>query len=476
LNDKLILVTGVTGYIGELLIPRLLEKGCRVRCLVRNPGKLSTHSWLTQVEIVEGDVTRPESLPEALQDVTVAYYLIHSMASGNGYASRDILAAQNFARAAEAAGVEQIIYLGGLADPNADIAQHMRSRIETGEALRTTSVPVTEFRAGLIIGPGSISFEMIRFLTEHLPVLAAPPWAKNRNQPVAIQDVLAYLLSALDTPACKGKVIGIAGPEIYTYAEIMLTYARIRGLKRQLFTLPIIPLGFMAFWVGKLTPVPASIGKPLIDGMRSDSIRLDDTASRLFPGITPVGYIQAVRDSLEQLKPDSLHLAWDDGEKTIAQLKHKGFLIDRRKIHVKATSEAVYQVVANLGGENGWLYADWLWKLRGWLDLRLAGGSGLRGRIRVRQVSVGDVVDFYRVEEVDPGHKLRLYSELKAPGEGWMEWEVDPMEAGSRLVQTAYFAPRGLTGFLYWYLLGPIHRLVFNGLIRTIARNAANQD
>jgi uncharacterized protein YbjT (DUF2867 family) len=472
LTDKLILVTGVTGYIGKLLIPRLLEKGYRVRCLVRNLSKLPPHPWLKQVEIVQGDVTRPESLPEALQGVIVAYYLIHSMTSGNGYARRDILAAQNFAHAAEAAGVEQIIYLGGLADPEVDIARHMRSRIETGEALRTTRVPVTEFRAGLVIGPGSISFEMIRFLTEHLPLLIAPHGVKNRNQPVATQDVLAYLLSALDTPACRGKVIEIAGPEIHTYAEIMLTYARLRGLKRWFITLPFIPLGFMAFWVGKLTPVPASIGKPLIDGMRSDSILRNDTAQNIFPHIQPIGYIQAVQHSLEQLKPESLEPVWNDGEKPAVQFKHKGFLIDHRKIYIKAPSEVVYRIIENLGGQNGWLYADWLWRLRGWLDRRLAGGPGLHGRAQVREVTVGDIVDFYRVEEINPGHKIRLFSELKAPGEGWMEWQVKSVDGGSLMSQTAYFAPKGLTGFLYWYLLNPIHRLVFGGLVRAIARQA----
>ncbi len=474
MTAKLILVTGVTGYIGELLIPRLLEKGHRVRCLVRKPAKLPPHPWLNQVEIIQGDVTHPESLPGAMQDVAVAYYLIHSMASGEGYARRDILAAQNFARAAEAAEVEQIIYLGGLADPEVDIAQHMRSRIETGNALRATSVPVTEFRAGLVIGPGSISFEMIRFLTEQLPILVAPRFIKSRNQPVATQNVLDYLLSALDTPACRGEVIEIAGPEIYTYAGIMLTYARLRGLKRRFLTLPLVPLGFMAFWVGKMTPVPASIAKPLIDGMRSDSILREDTASHIFPHIRPIGYIQAVQHSLEQLKPEYLEPFWNEGGKPAIQLKHKGFLIDHRQIQIKAPSEAVYHIVTSLGGEYGWLYADWLWRLRGRLD-QLAGGPGLRGRPQVRQVTVGDIVDFYRVEETDPGYKIRLYSELKAPGEGWMEWQVKSVDGGSLLSQTATFAPKGLTGFLYWYLLGTIHRLVFRGLTHAIARRAENE-
>jgi len=475
LTAKLILVTGVTGYIGELLIPRLLEKGYRVRCLARNPAKIPYHPWLEKVEIVQGNVIQPGSLPDAMQGVAVAYYLIHSMSSGEGYARRDILAARNFARAAESAGVEQIIYLGGLADPDKDIARHMRSRIETGNALRTTSVPVTEFRAGLVIGPGSISFEMIRFLTEQLPILVAPRSVISRNQPVATQNVLDYLLSALDTPACRGKVIEIAGPEVYTYAGIMLTYARLRGLKRRFLTLPFIPLGFMAFWVGKMTPVPASIAKPLIDGMRSDSILREDIARQIFPNIQPIGYIQAVQHSLEQLKPEYLEPFWNEGGKPAIQLKHKGFLIDHRQIQIKAPSEAVYHIVTSLGGENGWLYADWLWRLRGWLD-RLAGGPGLRGRPQVREAIVGNMIDFYRVEEINPGHKIRLYSELKAPGDGWMEWQVKPVDGGSLLSQTAYFAPKGLAGFLYWYLLDPIHRLVFGGLIRSIAWKAENEE
>jgi uncharacterized protein YbjT (DUF2867 family) len=467
---KLILVTGAAGYIGGLLIPCLLARGDRVRCLVRNASDLQSRSWFSQVEIMQCDLIDCAGLSKAMEDVSAAYYLIHSMARGQHYHELDLTAASAFASAASAAGVEHIIYLGGLADPDASIGLHMRSRIQTGSILRQGSVPVTEFRASLIIGPGSISFEMIRYLTEQFPFLVGPRWLHNHAQPVAVQNVLDYLLAALETPACRGKVIEIGGPHILTYAETMLEYARLRGLKRRLLTLPVIPVRLMAYWVDKLTPISETIAAPLIDGMRSDSVVRDNVALQIFPDIQTLDYQAAVSCALRQLSPAQIEPTWSSSPVSDIIVKHAGFLIDFHQIHVEASPEAVYLACTRLGGKQGWLYLDGLWKLRGLLD-QLIGGPGMRGR--QDELSEGQVVDFYQVEALEPGQMVRLRAEVKAPGEGWMEWKVKAQpEGGTILSQVAYFAPKGMPGFLYWYLLYPVHRLVFAGLIKEIARRA----
>ncbi len=464
----LLLVTGASGYIAGLLIPQLLQKGYRLRCLARNPARLAGRSWADKVEIVRGDPLQPETLPAAMQGVQAAYYLIHSMASGKDYPQRDLLAARNFARAAQSAGIEHIIYLGGLADPNGPISSHMRSRIETGQALCESHVPVTELRASIIAGPGSISFEMIRYLTEQLPLLVGPRWLRNLSQPIAAGDVIAYLLAALETPACRGEVIEIGGPTCMSYAENLLAYARHRGLQRALVTLPYLPLPLMARGVGLLTPVPPAIAHPLIEGLKAPSIVQDDKAARLFPHIRPMDYSSALREALQGLTPEGVELLYDPA-KPVQTFKQDGFLLDVRQVEIEAAPEAVFRLLTSLGGQRGWLFADFLWKARGGLD-RLVGGPGLRGRPEV--LATGEVVDFYRVQAIEPPRRLLLYSELRAPGQGWMEWRLQPQGASTRLTQIAWFAPRGLPGFLYWYVLAPFHRFVFAGLLRALARRS----
>lgn len=468
MNNKLILITGATGYIAGRLIPRLLDAGYRVRALARDPRRLAGRKWSSRIEMVSGDVMSPGTLVPALEGVHTAYYLIHNMSSGRGYTARELDGAYNFATAAAEAGVQHIIYLGGLADPDQDIAPHMRSRIETGEVLREGQVPVTEFRAGVIVGPGSISFEMIRFMTEQFPVLPGPHWLKNRSQPIAVQNVLDYLLAALDTSNGHDKIFEIGGPEVKVYSDLMLTYARLRGLRRRLFTVPRIPVWFMAWWVDKLTPIPLPIAHALIGGLQNDSLVRDDSAQRTFSSVKLISYEEATTYSLAQLRPDLLERVWEGGDLLETRLKHEGFFIDHRRMVVAASPESIYRVFSNLGGQGGWLYADWLWKLRGLFD-SLIGGSGLRGRRAALQE--GAALDYYRVELLEPNHLLRLYSELRAPGDGWMEWRVESKdEQHAFLTQTAFFAPHGLPGFIYWHLLNPLHRIVFGGLIRTIAK------
>jgi len=469
MDNKLILVTGATGYIASRLIPKLLERKYHVRCLVRQSLRLKARTWFPYVEVVHGDVMDPSTLEPAMEGVHTAYYLIHNMSSGDGYTSRELDGAHNFASAAERAGVKHIIYLGGLADPRKAIPSHMRSRIETGNRLRTGKVPVTEFRAGVIVGPGSISFEMIRFMTELLPTIVGPAWLQNMSQPIATQNVIDYLLDALGNSASFGQVFEIGGPDRMPYSDLMLTYGSLRGLRRSLITLPGIPLWFMAMGVAMMTPVPASIARPLVDGLGSDSLVLDESALRTFPTVNLIGYEQAVKNSLDQLHPNRLEPAWTDCDRPVTFMKHEGFFIDHNCEKVNASPEKVFQVISAMGGKNGWLYANWLWMLRGWLD-RFLGGPGMRGRGDI--LKVGDELDCYRIEALEEGCLLRLHSELKAPGEGWMEWRVETEDEVTRVSQTGFFAPRGFWGFAYWILLSPVHRLVFRGLIRAIVRHS----
>jgi uncharacterized protein YbjT (DUF2867 family) len=477
----LILVTGASGYIASRLIPRLVEKGYRVRAFARRPEWLATRAWAQRVEFVRGDVTDPVGLESALEGVHTAYYLIHSMAGGRGYMRIETDAARTFSSVAERTGVLHIIYLGGLADPNArNLAPHMRSRIETGNTLRQGKCTVTEFRAGVIVGPGSISFEMIRFLTECFPVLPGPSWLKNKVQPISARNVIDYLVAALDHPEARGGIYELGGPDVMLYAETMLRYAGLRGLRRRLFTLPGIPISLMARIVDWLTPVPASIAAPLIGGLQSDSIVRDDSVRHLFHELELIPYEQAVTDSLVELNPAQIERVWEGLGRDLVSTKHEGFYINFRRVKVDASPVTVYRVLMTMGGWNGWPFANWLWSLRGWFD-GLIGGVGLLSRkstlSRITRSSAalneGDNLDYYRVESLEPDHLLRLFSELRSPGKGWMEWRVEALPGrGSTLIQTAFFAPRGLPGFLYWLLLDPLHSFVFRGLILAIKRQS----
>ncbi|MFN2146601.1 MAG: NmrA family NAD(P)-binding protein [Anaerolineales bacterium] len=397
MEAKRILVTGASGYIAGRLIPRLLADGYRVRCLTRNPKKLFSRPWYGQVEVATGDVTHPESLPAALEGIDSAYYLIHNMSSGRHYRQAELEGARNFARAAHEAGVAHIIYLGGLADPNENIGPHMRSRIETGEALREFPVPVTEFRAGVIAGPGSISFEMIRFICEQFPVILGPTWMKNRSQPISAGNVLDYLIAALETPACRGMVLEIGGQETYLYHELMHIYAQIRGTRRRTLLIPGIPTSLMAYFVDKLTPVPAAIAHPLINGLQSDSVVKDTSAQEVFPHIQLDSFHEAVQESLAQLHPDTLDRIWISGSQD-RSLKHEGFLVKSRHLNPAPSMEQLLQFAGTDPGG-------------------------------------------YHLERQDSTRLLLKKEEGK-----WLEWEL--LEDGRILRQTAFYAPRDLSGFL----------------------------
>jgi len=483
-KDSLILVTGATGYIGGRLVPRLIENGYPVRCLVRDNNRLLGRPWLEQVEIFEGDALIEDSLIKAMEGVRVAYYLIHGMQGGKVHAERDIQAARNFSSAAYKAGVERIIYLGELVDPSDDLSPYLRSRHETGYILRQGGVPVTEFRAGIVIGSGSLLFEMIRYLTEHQPILVCPKWFFTKSQPIAIRNVLDYLLAELDCPECSGRMIEIGGPDILSYAQMCREYANLRGFKRLMIPAPVYAPMLSAWWVHMLTPLHWRALLPLIEGLHAESIVQDDSARNLFPQIKLLDYTTAVQLALGRIADDNVETSWSDALVTSGgDIKpysfelHDGMMIEERRKVVDLPASSVYRSYMGLGGERGWLYLDWTWVIRGWID-KLVGGVGLRrGRRNPDQLYVGESLDFWRVEAVERDHLLRLRAEMKVPGKAWLQFSSSTQSDGKTLLkQTAYFAPRGLTGLIYWYSLYPIHTFIFSGLIRKIAERAYKLD
>lgn len=477
-----ILVTGANGYVGGRLVPLLLARSHTVRCMVRDPARLQGRAWAEHVDIVTGDVLAPTSLVAALANVDVAYYLIHSLGAGRDFHDHDVRAARAFGEAAAAAGVARIIYLGGLGDANDALSEHLRSRQDTGTALRGAGVPVTEFRAAVIVGSGSVSFEMIRYLAERVPVMICPSWVYTRIQPIAIRDVIHYLADAIDTPASAGQTIEIGGSDVLTYGEMMMSYARLRRLRRWLVPVPFLTPRLSSYWVHLVTPIPASIARPLIDGLRNEVVVRDPRARTMFPRIEPVSYAEAVRRALVKIDGANVETAWSDAltssrlsSEPVVLTTFEGMTLERRQLTVRATPERVFAVISALGGATGWLRLNWAWQLRGLLD-RLVGGVGMRrGRRDPHELRVGDAVDFWRVEAVEPGRLVRLRAEMKVPGRAWLEFRVKPEgegESRATIVQTAYFAPKGLFGVLYWYALYPLHGLIFGGMIREIARRA----
>ena len=474
-----VLVTGATGYIGGRLVPELLAAGHAVRCVARDPRRLDGR--FEGAEIVRGDVFDAPSLDAAMDGCEVAYYLVHSMSGRRGdFADRDREAAQTFGEAAARAGVRRIVYLGGLGNAGraAKLSRHLRSRHEVGEHLRASGVPVTEFRAAIIVGSGSVSFEMLRYLTERLPVMVAPRWVRTRCQPVAIRDVLAYLIAALETPESAGRIIEIGGADVLEYREMMLRYAAIRGLVRRIVIVPVLTPRLSSYWIHLVTPIPASIAQPLVDGLFNEVIVDDPSARALFPAIVPMGYDDAVRLALDRLESNGPATTWFDAfrvENLPGEFSgvNQGMFVDRRERVTTASAHDVFDVVRSLGGARGWLYADWLWELRGLMD-RLVGGIGTRrGRRSPNGLRVGDAVDFWRVEAYRPNELLRLRAEMKLPGYAWLEFELrDGESGGTCLRQTAFFEPRGAFGMLYWYAVLPFHGFIFANMATRIVRAA----
>ncbi|MBM3180035.1 MAG: SDR family oxidoreductase [Chloroflexi bacterium] len=478
-DSKLILVTGPTGYIGGRLVPRLLEAGHRVRCFARDAKRLDGYPWRKQVEVIEGDALDPSSLAAAMKQVSVAYYLIHGKQGGRANAVHDLVMARNFSEAAQEAGIERIIYLGELVDPTTNLSQYLRSRHETGHLLRRGSVPVTEFRAGMIVGSGSALFEMIRYLAEREPVLICPAWFFSQAQPIAVRDVLAYLIAALGTPESVGRVIEIGGPTLLTYADMLLEYASERGFKRTLIRTPFYAPLLSAYWVHMVTPIHWRMVLPLIEGLHAKLIVRDQLARKLFPNIEPIDFHTALRLALARIQGNHVETSWSDALVTaVGDVKpytfrvEEGMFIERRRNLIDIAPETVFRSYSGIGGERGWLYMDWAWAFRGWVD-KVIGGVGIRrGRRHPDEIRAGESLDFWRVEAVEKDRLLLLRAEMKVPGKAWLEFRSELQEGRTLLTVTAYFAPRGLSGFLYWYAMWPFHAFLFNGLTRRLAARA----
>ncbi|MBD3256787.1 DUF2867 domain-containing protein [candidate division GN15 bacterium] len=471
-----VLVIGATGYVGGRLVPRLLQRGHTVRCLARDSRKLSGKAWADSVEAVVGDVLKPDTLSETFKDIDYVYYLVHSMGSGADFAEADRRAARNVVAAAERVGVQRIIYLGGLGKRESGQSAHLRSRHETGDTLREGSVPVTEFRAAVIVGSGSVSFEMIHHLVNRLPVMICPRWVYTRTQPIGIADVLRYLVTSIEVPESTGRTFDIGGPEVLTYGQMMKVTAEVLGLRRFLIPVPVLTPRLSSYWVNLVTPVQGHIARPLIEGLRHETICENDNALKVFD-IRPIAFPEAVRRAVARVRDHRVETFWTDASSVeTAPVDPSHLRLDERSMEVAASADEVFSVITTIGGDNGWYYGDWLWQIRGFIDQQLGGVGLRRGRRHPSHLAVGDALDFWRVEEYVAGQKLLLRAEMRVWGQAWLEFAVEPIgDKRCRLTQTARYYPKGLFGLVYWYSIYPIHAMVFRGMIRAVARRAIEQ-
>ena len=476
-DGRPVLVTGATGYIGGRLVPRLLEAGHRVRCLAREPRKLGGRPWASdpRVKIVAGDTSDLASLREALGGCGAAFYLVHSMvAAGHEYAARDRAMAQAFARAAQDTGLERIVYLGGLGELGAGLSEHLASRREVEELLASGQTPVTVLRAAMIIGSGSASFEILRYLVERLPVMVTPRWVSTESQPIAVRNVVQYLVDCLGVPETSGRTLDIGGPDVLSYRDLMRIMAEERGLRRRyVVPVPVLTPRLSSLWIHLVTPISHRIARPLAEGLRNRVVCRNDDAQRLMPQKL-LTVREAIRAALDRVAHDDVETSWSMAGPIPGDPDWAGGTVftDRRAIVIGAPPEAVWRAVVRIGGGHGWYAADGLWRLRGWMD-RLVGGPGLRrGRRDPDEVGYGEALDFWRVTGLEKDRRLSLRAEMKLPGEALLEFSLAPEAAGTRLTQTARFRPRGLAGLAYWYAVLPLHAVVFRGMLQGI-RGAA---
>lgn len=475
---RLVFVTGATGYIGGRLVPLLLENGYTVRCLARNRSKLAARSWSDDpgVELLEGDVGDTELLTQQMTGCVAAYYLVHSMiAAGDDYAERDRLLASSFAAAASRAGLRRIVYLGGLGDYEEALSEHLRSRREVESALAETDVPVTVLRAAMIIGSGSTSFEILRYLVERLPVMVTPRWVRTEAQPIGVGDVLDCLVRCLDREDTAGAALEIGGADVRSYRELMATTAEALGLRRRLIVpVPVLTPRLSSLWIHLVTPLDHRIAQPLAEGLRNRVVCQDNRAPDLL-GRQPLSCRQAIELAVSRSLDNAVETSWSDAGPIPGDPDWAGgtSFIDERQIVIEASPAATFRAVTRIGGGHGWYAADYLWRLRGLLD-QLVGGPGLRrGRRHPDRLGYGDALDFWRVTGIEQDRCLALRAEMRLPGEALLAFEIEPLEPlRCRLRQTARFLPRGLFGLLYWYAVLPLHGIVFSGMLNGIKRSA----
>ncbi len=472
---KRILLTGATGYVGGRLLRALTQRGYHVRALVRRPEYLhSDPSW--GVEAVKGDVLKKESLVDAMRGMDAAYYMVHSMGSTQDFVELDRVGAQNFADAARECGVKRIIYLGGLGKGD-ELSPHLKSRQEVGDLLRTSGIPVIELRASIVIGSGSLSFEMIRALVERLPIMITPRWVGVKAQPIAINDLLEYLVESLEISSGESAVFEIGGEDKVSYGQLMKEYARQRGLHRLMIPVPVLTPRLSSLWLGLVTPLYARTGRKLVESLRHSTIVENPIPEKMFR-VKPRGVQQAIADALRNEDREYAETRWSDsisssvGHDKTQSMRVGNRLVDTRSAKVATNSSEAFRPIQKIGGLTGWYYANWLWKLRGFMDL-LVGGVGMRrGRKHPEDITEGEAIDWWRVEQFEEGRRLRLAAEMKLPGRAWLEFEVEQQGESSIIKQTAMFDPAGLLGLAYWYAVYPLHLLVFKGMLTSIAREA----
>ena len=480
--NKLVLVTGATGYVGGRLVSKLVKMNYNVRVLARNPERLINKTWYSNVEIRQGDVLNKDSLIGLFKNVDTAYYLIHSMSNFNDFEKTDIKAANIFSQIASKEKLKRIIYLGGLADSSSNLSKHLKSRQLTGDELRKSETQIIEFRASVIVGSGSLSFEMIRNLTERIPVMICPRWVYTKTQPISIKNILDYLIASLDIQFKGNKVFEIGGKDVLSYGDMIKQYALIRKLKRLLISVPVLTPKLSSYWVHWTTPLSANITRPLVEGLKNESIVKSFEADSYFKDIKILNYKESLILALDNLDTGNVETSWSDSlsssnsQEYLVDLKSKeGLLIERRNIYIESNAQRIFTFILALGGKNGWLYGNFLWKIRGYIDL-LFGGVGMRrGRRNSIALQQGDALDFWRVEKIVDKKLLRLKAEMKLPGNAWLQYEIIFInDSKTELIQTAYFAPKGLGGLIYWYALYPIHQIIFSGLIKTIKKRVEN--
>jgi len=471
-GDRLVLVTGATGYVGGRLLNQLESLRVPLRCLARRPEYLRERV-AAGTDVIGGDVLDMASLRGAFEGVDTAYYFVHSMGSAGSFEEEDRQGARNFAEAARKAGVRRIIYLGGLGDQSKSLSAHLRSRHEVGAILRASGVPVIEFRASIVLGPGSLSFEMIRSLTERLPVLITPRWVSVPAQPIAVHDLLRYLVAGLDHPIEGSRIYEIGGADQVSYGDLMREYARQRGLRRLIVRVPVLTPRLSSLWLGLVTPLYARVGRKLIESIRHPTIVCDDSARREF-AIEPIGHRESIAAALRDEEEELVTTRWFDAMSAAGTLGREDAgpgdrcFVDSRVAELAVPPAQAFGPIMRIGGATGWYYGNWLWRLRGTVDLFLGGVGMRRGRRSAESLRVGDTVDCWRVEAFEPDRRLLLRAEMKLPGRAWLEFAAEPTPTGSRIRQTASYEPAGLLGRAYWYLVYPFHQLVFRGMLRGI--------